>query len=255
VNAQGAVEHSWVVESVVAHPLLDLVLLSVTQDGPAFAPIGTSGSLSTNLAGQRAQLAGTGASESAEPGLLQFAVTTIANVSENELLVDADGYGGACLGDSGGPLLLRGPTGLPEVAGVLSKGNVTCFSTDSYVRTDVALDWIQSVAGVAEPAPALCGQIDEEGGCFGEVAVSCADGELRAAACTDLERCGWSNTERGFRCVNSQSDPCEGVSELGACREGDAFSCSAGRLRQNACSTCGASCVISPRSGKAQCVL
>ncbi|HKY37312.1 MAG TPA: trypsin-like serine protease [Polyangiaceae bacterium] len=255
MDTQGSVQHTWVVERIENHPALDLVLLQVTRDGPAFSPIATSSGLPPDLLGQRAQLAGTGVSDSGELGALQFSVTSIVDMSEHELLVDAEGYAGACRGDSGGPLLLRGPTGLPEVAGVLDRGNASCFGTDTYIRTDVALDWVQSIVGEAEPAPALCGQIDEQGSCFGQVAAHCDSGRLRSAACSQPERCGWSNDDGGFRCVHPEHDPCDGFSELGACHDGDAFSCSSGHLRQNACSRCGASCVISPKSGKAQCVL
>jgi hypothetical protein len=256
VDAEGAALHSWAGVELLKHPELDLMLLRVEGEGAIpFVPIATSQPQAPHLLGERVQLAGTGQSNEGPIGVRRFSVTTVVEVTDDALWVSADGYGGACDGDSGGPLLVRGADGSPEIAGVLSSGNVTCFGRDQYVPTSLAAEWLAKLAGPA-PEPLLaCGEVDEEGGCFGDVAAYCRDGVLVGTRCTGDLRCGWSVAELGFRCVRPEKDPCRGVAELGRCNAGEALACVDGRLRHNACVACGAACVISPRSGAASCVL
>jgi hypothetical protein len=257
VDAHGVAARSWQVAELVRHAELDLLLLRVEAEDSSLIPIASSRVASTDLLGQRAQLAGTGRSNDGPVGALRFAVTTIVKVSQNALRVSADGYSGACDGDSGGPLLRRGASGVPELVGVLSRGNVTCFAEDSYVPTSLAADWIEEVAGPTPESTPVCGGVDERGGCFGTVAVHCQDGTLVGAPCTTASstHCGWSAVEGGFRCVAPDDDPCRGVDQLGTCSDGEALSCVEGRLRRNTCAACGATCVVSPRTGATTCVL
>lgn len=255
VDSDAVTKRTVGVATLVKHPTLDLMLLNVAEELEGVVPIISSRKLAPELLGQRAQLAGTGWSNEGHPGALRFSVTTVVEIAEDALWVSADGYGGACDGDSGGPLLIRGANGAPEIAGVLSTGNVTCYQQDRYVPTHAASEWIADVAGPESDAVLACGDLDEQGGCFGDVAAHCESAVLVGSRCSGSRRCGWSPSERGFRCVEAREDPCRGVDGLGTCEGGEALTCVEGRVRRNACAACGAACVVSPRTGKAGCVL
>lgn len=234
---------------------LDLLLLEVPAEAfEGVAPFAVASRPPSEAPGDRAQIGGTGYAEGEPVASRLFAVTSVLAVTATSVTVGASGYAGACVGDSGGPLLRRNRDGRPEVFGVLSGGSVTCWAEDDYVRTDVAASWIASVTGAVVHDSPACGELDRVGRCFNEVAVWCVDARLSATACETGETCGWSADEGGFRCVEASEDWCSGVGDLGTCSDGDALTCEGGQLRRNACSACGAPCVISPRSGRATCV-
>lgn len=240
----------------VSHPDLDLLLLHVAQGAfPVVSPLAVRVQPGALRPGQRMQLAGTGEVEATGQPARSFAVTEISSVADTLLTVSAGGYAGACLGDSGGPLLTRGAEGQPEVVGVLSSGSASCWGEDSFVRTDspAASAWLESTLG-PEAHDFGCGLLDAKGRCFGAFAVWCDGGVLAGRDCTATgAACGFDVGQAGFRCVAAGADPCHGIGDLGECVEGNAVACVDGHLRTNACSQCGASCVVSPRSGSAVC--
>ena len=77
---------------------------------------------------------------------------------------------------------------------------------------------------------------------------------MRATHCEPPQACGWSERAGGFRCLAAHADPCEGVSDVGTCRDGVALRCVKGQLERNPCLACGFSCTRSPKTGTPICV-
>lgn len=235
----------------VLHESLDLLLLELETPLES-KPIPVAGGFAGPEVSDLVQVAGTGDFHEGGPQLA-FAVEEVVVALEASFTVTAHSYAGSCIGDSGGPALNRGHDGAVELLGVLGVGSVSCWGEDDYVR--VPKDWVEMVAG-SQPRTPSCGTLDEGGRCYGATAVWCEGSDsnvptLHAESCT--AGCGFSSTAGGFRCVSI--DPCSGISDLGECLGGDAVRCESGRLAQNSCSACGASCVRSPRSGEAVCVV
>jgi Trypsin len=202
--------------------------------------------------GDRVELAGFGVREDGGAGERRFLTESITNVDERTLTVSGFGASGACDGDSGGPLLIRGLDGAIVVAGVLSSGSATCLYDDTYVRTDEpeARDWLAPLLGPSLPASAECGSITESGRCLYGSAVWCEAGALVSQSCSASHPCGWDTASAGFRCVEKQA-PCIGVDAFGVCRDGRALRCVNGQLQQE---DCGCSpCRIDGRTARAEC--
>ena len=205
-------------------------------------------------AGDVVELAGYGLTEANTAGNLRFAAEPIVAVAAASITVGGSGETGACAGDSGGPILVRGPDGAPRVAGVLSLGAPSCVGEDRYERLDAIQDWIASTIGAAPASNLECGAIDGAGRCFFGSAVWCTGTELASDACTSGRRCGWSTAEQGFRCVEPAADPCDGVDSVGACQEGAAAACSNGVLVRQTCAPCG-TCRVNGRTGSPECAV
>ncbi len=256
------------VHASLAHPTEDLALLNVDIPGadgglgngaadggiPGVAPlqIGASGAAPLSV-GDAVELAGYGLTETRAVGSLRFLVESISSVGTHTITVSGFGASGACEGDSGGPLLVRAPDGMPAIAGVLSRGSPSCLLDDTYVRVDVARDWMASVIGPIAIGGAECGGITEQGRCLYGSALWCEGTRLASEACAGGQRCGWDSIQSAFRCVNDGSDPCVGVDAFGACRDGAALLCNAGSLQTSACGVC-AGCRIDAKTGALACV-
>jgi hypothetical protein len=237
-------------------PSLDVVLLQLERDVPADLadPIPLSRLEPEALLGARVLLAGYGISDENTVGLRRFVSEPVVATTSTELAVDGAGVSGACAADSGGPALWR--EGAASVLGVLRGGASDCKGVDHYLPVSAFRTWAVDTIGLPATQLTACGAIPGEGACFAssslEQAVWCEGGNLQWASCSGGERCGWSSSASGFRCVAPEADACEGVSQLGACRENELIRCDAGQLRQQSCSDCG-SCTISPASGVASC--
>ncbi|HKO50456.1 MAG TPA: trypsin-like serine protease [Polyangiaceae bacterium] len=232
------------------HPDVDVALarLSPGCGRHQVLPIARPGVHLERLA--RASLAGYGLTEKYRAGGLSFLVERV--VHADALAIDVSGFGqsGACVGDSGGPLLVRDSSGQAAVLGVLSVGASSCVGEDRYVRVDRLLDWIEQTTG-ALPVSDACEAITSRGRCFEGQAVWCDDGRLAAELCEDPARCGYNPSAGGFRC--SRAPSCEG-DEFGTCDSaGGATLCSESGLKHHDCATLGLDCGYDPRTGIAAC--
>ncbi|HEY6725131.1 MAG TPA: trypsin-like serine protease, partial [Polyangiaceae bacterium] len=237
------------------HPELDLLLLMFDESEPlaATTPIGLATSSLGIDTGDLVQVAGFGVDAHGVLGRRAFLVSQVLKSSTSTLRVDSAMLGGACFGDSGGPLLVRDESGRVRTLGILSTGSSDCFGQDSYTRIDPQVaDWVAESTGIdcTNSSANAGGQVlGTAGRCFEQLAVWYDDGELQTQACSSEEPCGWSGVERGFRCVKAADDPCEGVSDVGECDGDVAVRCVDGRLEGNPCAACGVQCARSPQTG------
>jgi hypothetical protein len=249
-----------VTEGREVHAELDLMLLhfdanelgSVAVEAlqPPNAP------LSPNVLGTLVALGGYGLDEAFLDGRRTFAVEQIVALDDEALIVDGAGLSGACVGDSGGPMLGRALDGSVRVYGVLSTGSADCRGEDRFTRLDRALSW-GDLAASAERVPAAesCGVFDSEGRCFGAVSVFCDGEQLHREACREPEVCGYDEARAGYRCLAAAADPCGGVSDSGACDGHVAEYCERGVVRRVDCAECADRCGLSPATGKVACLV
>jgi hypothetical protein len=205
--------------------------------------------------GALVELAGAGRREDGSAGSVELAVAEVLAVDGQYLAAQLPQGGGPCAGDSGGPLLVRGPSGRLEVAGVLSAGALSCDGPDFYERLDDLGGWLSDLQPETDAGSGECGGVTERGRCFGLRAVWCEEGTLQARDCSASQACGYSVERRGFRCVERESDPCHGVPDNGWCMDGDAVRCVEGHLERLACDACAGACTTSARDGSAVCAV
>jgi hypothetical protein len=246
VAVEGGTGTSWTVLPVtraVASPDVDVALLQVDTSAGSdagaidavagIASIAPGGATTGDLAvGDVVEVAGYGITENRTVGDLRFLTEAISDIDPSTIIVDGRGASGACEGDSGGPLLLRGPDGAARVAAILAIGSDSCTGTDEYVRLDAIQAWVQATVGPVVPGVLDCGSISSEGRCLYGSAIWCSDARLAGDHCASGTQCGWDPRQAGFRCVDPASDPCEGVGSVGTCRDGAALSCTQGTLRR-----------------------
>ncbi len=240
----------------IPHPTADIALLKVadSESGPAgFRPMSTATPSGLELAvGSVVEIAGYGLNEAGDTRELRFLAEPIVELDERSFVVDGFGANGACLGDSGGPLIVRDGAGAVVVAGVLSTGSADCLNRDRYARLDGLEEWVSGIVGSLPRSGEGCGAITEEGRCLYGSALYCYGETLVAEPCADGTTCGWDPGREGFRCVRAASDPCSGVDSVGACRDGAARWCRGGALEVERCD-CGETCRIDGRTGGPRC--
>lgn len=200
----------------IGHPTEDLALLRLdmgwsSTDVPPLEPLeplGLADAEGPTLAvGDSVEIAGYGLTESGTDRALGFLAEPIVELDERIFTVSGNGASGACVGDSGGPLLVRGEGGRVVIAGVLSSGSASCRKDDHYVRVDALRDWIQEIAGTYVTQRPSCGTIATAGRCLYGQALWCEAGELSAERCAGGQRCGWDRAASGYRCVDSDAEP------------------------------------------------
>jgi hypothetical protein len=241
----------------IAHPSLDVALFRVSASasvGRGFRPIpvATASELAISI-GSVVELAGYGLTEAGDLRELRFLAEPVVEIDERSFVVDGFGANGACLGDSGGPLLVRARSGPVRVAGVLTTGAASCVGRDRYVRLDELAEWVSGIVGSPAASDEPCGAITEEGRCLYGSALLCDNGQLVAEPCAgETTTCGWDEQARGFRCVEAAGNPCGGVDSVGACVDGIPRRCNAGMLEGEAC-TCGEVCRVDGKTGSPGC--
>jgi hypothetical protein len=252
VVVQGQAQTPWAILPVVAsvaHPTEDVALLQVDlaavdagiADGGVFgvAPMQAGGASVRQLSpGDTVEMGGYGITETRATRSLRFLAESIVRVDPAVITVSGFGSSGACEGDSGGPLLVRGPDGSAVVAAVLSIGSATCLEEDTYVRLDSVQEWIRATIGSQAGGERQCGAITEQGRCLFGQALWCSASTLVAHVCTGATKCGWDPNRAGFGCVDPVADPCRGVDSVGACRDNEALRCRAGVLERETCGNC-----------------
>lgn len=159
----------------------------------------------------------------------------MSRVGDQSLFVEGLAGSGACIGDSGAPLLWR-DRGALVVGGILSTGDDSCRGVDQYVRVDVCADWLESLSPerLADPALPIDCRALGSGRCFDGTATYCDGDRVVSESCT--QGCSWDPRAGGFRCVGADEDAWEGVGERGRCDGGEFELCVDGRVEREGCS-------------------
>ena len=202
------------------------------------------------------QLAGFGLQQDGEIGRRQFASERIVRADSEALVVDGAGKSGACVGDSGGPLLVRGLDGGAKLAGVLTRGSEDCRGKDKYLPVYPVLSWVSSqlAADFTTYEVASCEGVSQDGLCRGGEAHWCESERVRSEKCEEGNICGWDIKHAGFRCIAAAEDSCQGIDYYGECDGEQALRCERGQLIRSDCNSCDRSCLRESASARVACL-
>jgi hypothetical protein len=128
-----------------SHDELDLAVADLETPVPAdlATPLEPISKRERLEVGMLATLVGYGLSEDERAGTRLFLQEPIKEIQADAVVVDGGGQTGACLGDSGGPLLMRDAEGRHRIIGVLSAGSASCVELDLYQRLEGARPLLQ----------------------------------------------------------------------------------------------------------------
>jgi hypothetical protein len=136
------------VKQAIAHPTWDVALLGTGTEGASALTLpleDDDGQTIVNTIGYSPvhewRINGTKS--------MPWASEMIVAVGAATLTTNVLSESGPCVGDSGGPLIIDGPSGGPAVAGILSRGSLSCRGLDEYVPTDRLFDWIRETVAKA----------------------------------------------------------------------------------------------------------
>jgi hypothetical protein len=122
----------------LAHPHLDVLLIQLATSIEPAIDLGAE-PVALN---SRVTMAGYGLREDQSHGIREFLAARVTAIAGDHLRVSAGEDAGACIGDSGGPLLIHEGHADLRLIGVLSTGSPTCAGFDDYVRADLFRDWV-----------------------------------------------------------------------------------------------------------------
>jgi len=123
------------------HPWLDVALYFFEEDEISVPPLRLADTIPP--VGTTVVIAGFGLDESGDHGTRKVAQTRVVYSAPDIVVVEHPGDVGACLGDSGGPVLWE-RDGAWSIAGSLSTGDASCVGQDNYVASAIVQDWIRS---------------------------------------------------------------------------------------------------------------
>lgn len=240
----------------IGHPSVDVALFRAppsTLGDQQFRPIQLAKTSEIAVSvGSVIEMAGYGLTETGDTRELRFLAEPLVELDEHAFVVDGFGAHGACLGDSGGPLLVRARSGPVRVVGALTAGAASCVGQDRYVRLDGLDEWVSGIVGVTAVPDDTCGGITEEGRCLYGSAMFCDQGQLVAEPCEQETTCGWRSDVRGFRCIEAQTNLCVGLDSVGGCLDGVPRWCNGGALEGKACD-CDEICRVDGKTGGPRC--
>ena len=227
----------------------DVALLSLAEPLTG-APLRIADASAESWLGRRVTLAGYGLNDQGSSPRLLFSTEEVTAIGEAHLTTSGFGRSGACLGDSGGPLLGRSNLGSVVVIGILARGSVTCQQEDRYRRIDSIAYFIrQRVARLPEDDG--CGALTFEGRCFDGQAVWCDAGVRRSRRCDHPQGCGWDGAAQAYRCVDPKLN-CAGADAFGACVGDGVRRCTSEGDEHSPCNSC-QRCGFDARTGRAAC--
>jgi hypothetical protein len=240
---QLAIDEAWL------HPSLDVALLEASgldSQELALDPIPPNwAALDESWVRSPVEIAGHGETLELDEFGLRFAVEPIERVEPELVVITGSGKTGACVGDSGGPLLARTDDGQIRAVGILDSGDATCRGLDMYTRIDLLLEW-QPIARLmrASPAPpTACEGLSHVGICLRGRAMWCHEDRVATQACNAPGQvCGWNTAAGGFRCVARNADPCHGLGSFRHCDADRVVACAAGTLVTQHCDACAQHC-------------
>ncbi|MDD9946934.1 MAG: S1 family peptidase [Myxococcales bacterium] len=147
-------------EETHKHPDHDVALLQVPA--PALKSLGAvpiavwKRAVPEAWIGRQLELSGRGITETGSFGNTQFVAETVTAIDESFIEVDGMGASGACLGDSGGALLVQAGDATPRIVGILSQGAASCRGRDLYIRADRFADWALETTQAHSTSPDPC---------------------------------------------------------------------------------------------------
>ncbi len=187
--SDSAAVHRSGAEIVVTSEDDDLLLLSLDRPVPSAVANPLRVALSTPGTPALGVIVGFGLDAELMLGARLFALADVMGEDASYYSTSPGPASGACIGDSGGPLLWRDETGVAVVLAVLSSGHASCRGEDHYTRLDAVSDWL---------GPLLVEVADESIDC---VRKSELEGALSAPFASRLVRggdIGFANVQRGL---------------------------------------------------------
>ncbi len=145
-NAVEKAPETVTVLAFVVHPSLDIALLAFEE--PDVSPISAQWQ-SPPPEGASAIITGYGLTEDNSLGKLRAIEVKVLAIDDDIRVQAIDG--GACVGDSGGPLFTSQGDGPLLIHGVLSTGSASCVGNDYYTPLNAAADWLTIQASTLSP--------------------------------------------------------------------------------------------------------